>query len=383
MLACVSAVSPASYYFVDMNEKRKPYPFDQIEPKWQAVWAERKTFRTPNPGDADFDASKPKFYVLDMFPYPSGAGLHVGHPEGYTATDILCAVPPDEGGQRPPSDGLGCVWPARRAVRHPDRRPPPRERRSSNVDNFRRQINRSASRTTGTARSTPPTRLISAGRSGSSSLSTLVRPDHEWIDPRRHGQGRPIADCPSHPGQRSAVRDERPAFAYRRGSGQLVPGARHGAGQRGGHRRQERGRRLPRSNGRPMRQWMLRITAYAERLIKDLDGLDWPESIKRLQRNWIGRSEGAARRLQPGISRTARRAWSRWPRHRQGGPPADDAVPEATRAPDGGVTVFTTRPDTLFGATYMVLSPRASAGRPCSPPRAKALPSTAPPSRGK
>ena len=72
-----------------MNERRKPYPFDQIEPKWQAIWDERGAFRTPNPGEQNFDPAKPKFYILDMFPYPSGAGLHVGHPEGYTATDIV------------------------------------------------------------------------------------------------------------------------------------------------------------------------------------------------------------------------------------------------------------------------------------------------------
>src|SRR5437870_5805496 len=71
------------------SERRKPYPFDQIEPKWQAIWEERQLFHMPNPGDEGFDPSRPKFYILDMFPYPSGAGLHVGHPEGYTATDIL------------------------------------------------------------------------------------------------------------------------------------------------------------------------------------------------------------------------------------------------------------------------------------------------------
>src|SRR5438876_12183283 len=71
------------------SERRKPYPFDQIEPKWQAIWEERQPFHAPNPGEQNFDPSKPKFYVLDMFPYPSGAGLHVGHPEGYTATDII------------------------------------------------------------------------------------------------------------------------------------------------------------------------------------------------------------------------------------------------------------------------------------------------------
>src|SRR5260370_4728028 len=71
------------------SERRKPYPFNQIEPKWQRLWDERQSFHVPNPGDENFDPAKPKFYVLDMFPYPSGAGLHVGHPEGYTATDII------------------------------------------------------------------------------------------------------------------------------------------------------------------------------------------------------------------------------------------------------------------------------------------------------
>ena len=72
-----------------MNERRKPYPFDRLEPKWQTIWDETRAFHAPNPGEANFDPRKPKFYVLDMFPYPSGAGLHVGHPEGYTATDII------------------------------------------------------------------------------------------------------------------------------------------------------------------------------------------------------------------------------------------------------------------------------------------------------
>ena len=72
-----------------MSDQRKPFPFDEFEPKWQQYWDNHQTFRTPNPGDEDFDVSKPKYYILDMFPYPSGAGLHVGHPEGYTATDII------------------------------------------------------------------------------------------------------------------------------------------------------------------------------------------------------------------------------------------------------------------------------------------------------
>src|SRR6188474_3290588 len=91
-LACIRAPSPphcAPFFRPMSNERRKPFPFDQFEPRWQRVWDERQTFHAPNPGEPGFDASRPKFYVLDMFPYPSRAGLHVGHPEGYTATDIV------------------------------------------------------------------------------------------------------------------------------------------------------------------------------------------------------------------------------------------------------------------------------------------------------
>ena len=91
------------------SERRKPYPFDQIEPKWQAIWDERQLFHAPNPGEKGFDPDKRKFYVLDMFPYPSGAGLHVGHPEGYTATDIVARYKRTAWLQRLASHGLGRV----------------------------------------------------------------------------------------------------------------------------------------------------------------------------------------------------------------------------------------------------------------------------------
>ena len=123
-----------------MNEKRKPYPFDRIEPKWQAIWAERGTFRTPNPGDADFDPARPKFYVLDMFPYPSGSGLHVGHPEGYTATDIIARYKRMRGFNvlHPmgwDAFGLPAEQHAIKTGEHP------RINTAQNVANFKRQLN--------------------------------------------------------------------------------------------------------------------------------------------------------------------------------------------------------------------------------------------------
>ena len=100
-----------------MSERKKPYPFDVFEPKWQQIWDERKTFKVNNPGEEGFDASKPKYYVLDMFPYPSGAGLHVGHPEGYTATDIVARFT-HERLQRAPSHGVGLLRPSGGTIRH-------------------------------------------------------------------------------------------------------------------------------------------------------------------------------------------------------------------------------------------------------------------------
>jgi hypothetical protein len=122
-----------------MSDRRKPFPFDQFEPVWQARWDAEKTFRTPNPGDADFDASKPKFYVLDMFPYPSGSGLHVGHPEGYTATDIIGRAKRRQGYNvlHPmgwDAFGLPAEEHARKTGEHP------RINTQKNIDTFRRQL---------------------------------------------------------------------------------------------------------------------------------------------------------------------------------------------------------------------------------------------------
>ena len=123
----------------DMSEKRKPYPFDQFEPKWQSYWSENKTYGTPSPGEEGFDASKPKYYILDMFPYPSGAGLHVGHPEGYTATDIVSRYKRMNGYNvlHPmgwDAFGLPAEQYAIKTGQHP------RVTTEANINNFRRQL---------------------------------------------------------------------------------------------------------------------------------------------------------------------------------------------------------------------------------------------------
>ena len=338
-------MSPASYYFVDMNEKRKPYPFDRIEPKWQAIWAERKTFRTPNPGDADFDASKPKFYVLDMFPYPSGSGLHVGHPEGYTATDIIARYRRMRGYNvlHPmgwDAFGLPAEQHAIKTGEHP------RENTARNVANFKTQLSRIGF-------NYDWEREVNTTDPGYFRWTQWIfRLLYEsWFNPAT-GKAEPISTYPG--GEPDAVRlafvseapvNWCPALGTVLANEEVIDGKSEVGG-------------FP-VERRPMRQWMLRITAFAERLIGELDGLDWPESIKSLQRNWIGRSEGAHVTFvlenfenRP-TSLVALALDTDKADH-----PARDAVPEGHRVHrTAELTVFTPRPDTLFGAPYMVLSP--------------------------
>ena len=282
-----------------------------------------KTFRALDPAEA---GDMPKVYVLDMFPYPSGAGLHVGHPEGLHRHRHPLPLQADARLQRPAPDGLGRLRPARRAVRHQDQRPSARSRprRTSTTSAGRSRC--SASATTGTARSTPPTPTTTSWTQW-----IFLQLFDTWYDPIDQ-KARPIAHLINellnenlrrragrsmhvnpHAGRhggdrrrsarraavaradrrRAARRHRRPAAGvHRRGAGELVPGPGHGAGQRGSHRRQERSGGYPVVR-LPLRQWMLRITAYAERLLDDLDTLDWPERSRRCSANWIGQSEGA------------------------------------------------------------------------------------------
>jgi len=319
-----------------------------IEPKWQHYWETNRTFATPRLPNG------PKIYVLDMFPYPSGAGLHVGHPEGYTATDIVCRYRRNRGYSvmHPmgwDAFGLPAEQHAKKTGTHP------RTTTESNINNFRRQL-----------------KMLGFSYDWDRELATtdvayfrwtqfifLVLFD-TWFDAQQQ-KGRPIAELPvpdevaeQGPEAVDRYRDEHrlayqieapvnwcPALGTVLANEEVIGGL----SERGGHP-------VVRM---PLRQWMLRITAYADRLEKDLEGLDWSESIKMLQRNWIGRSTGAEVDFFIGTTvddqgKPLQREYEGWRRDRElAGYPAN---------PDEQVLrIYTTRPDTLFGATYMVIAP--------------------------
>ena len=329
-------------------ERRKPYPFDHFESKWQRLWDERQTFHAPNPGEPGFDPTRPKYYVLDMFPYPSGAGLHVGHPEGYTATDIIARYKTMRGFNvlHPmgwDAFGLPAEQYAIKTGQHP------RATTERNVAAFRAQLQR-----IGFAYDWQ--REVNTTDPGYFKWTQWIflQLYHAWLNPAT-GRAEPIGTYsggdPAH--VRLAYVSEAPVnWCPELGTVLANEEVIDGKSEVGGHPVERR----------PMRQWMLRITAFAQRLIDELDGLDWPESIKTLQRNWIGRSEGAE-------------VWFRIDTGSAGAPPAGfgalaETTPEngavsgmsSARAPKtaGGapaLPVFTTRPDTLYGATYMVLAP--------------------------
>jgi leucyl-tRNA synthetase len=255
----------------------------EIEKKWQKYWEENKTFKTGE------EKGKRKFYALDMFPYPSGAGLHVGHPEGYTATDILARMKRMQGyNVLHPMGWDAFGLPAEQYAL--DTGNDPAEFTQKNIENFRRQI-----------------KSLGFSYDWDREVNT-TDPNYykwtQWIFLQLYKRGLAYID--------EVAVNWCPALGTVLANEEVIDGK----SERGGHPVERR----------PMKQWMLRITAYADRLLEDLEELDWPESIKEMQRNWIGRSEGA----------------------------------EVTFAIDGHdetFKVFTTRPDTLFGATYAVLAP--------------------------
>jgi leucyl-tRNA synthetase len=305
----------------------------RIEPKWQGYWERNKTFRV-----GDLVPDQPKLYVLDMFPYPSGAGLHVGHPEGYTATDILCRYKRMRGyNVLHPMGWDAFGLPAEQyAIKNNVH---PRDTTRKNIDNFRRQI-KSLGFSYDWDREVDTT--DPAYYRWTQWIFLLLF--DTWYDPEQ-GKGRPIADLPIPEGTTdpAAYRDSK-RLAYRAevpvnwcpGLGTVLANEEviDGLSEVGG---------FPVVR-MPLKQWMLRITAYADRLIGDLELVDWPKPIRDMQRNWIGRSEGAE------VDFTIVENVEGWAtdRARSGFPP----IPGADL-----IRVFTTRPDTLFGATYMVLAP--------------------------
>ena len=293
-----------------------------IEPKWQTHWQTNKTFKTVT------DATKPKYYILDMFPYPSGAGLHVGHPEGYTATDILARYKRMRGfNVLHPMGWDAFGLPAEQFAIETGTHP--RTTTERNINNFRRQI-----------------QSLGFSYDWDREVDTTDPSYYKWTQwiflllydtwyDQAEKRGRPIAELPIPPtvtaegdcAIRQFVNAKRLAFQaeipvnWCQFLGTVLANEEviDGRSERGGHP-------VIRI---PLKQWQLRITEYAERLIDDLDLVDWPDSVKKMQRDWIGKSEGAE------VAFTAH------------GPSGNAET----------IRVFTTRPDTLFGATYMVLAP--------------------------
>jgi leucyl-tRNA synthetase len=297
------------------SERRKPYPFDQIEPKWQAIWEERCAFHAPNPGETNFDPGKPKFYILDMFPYPSGAGLHVGHPEGYTATDIIARYKRMRGfSVLHPMGWDAFGLPAEQYAIKSGQHPAITTR--DNVARFKAQL-----------------KQIGFSYDWRREINTtdpayykwtqwiFLQLYNAWFNPKTN-KAEPISTYPGNDPDSvrlAYVADVPVNWCPELGTVLANEEVVDGKSEIGD---------FPVVR-RPMRQWMLRITAYAERLLNELEGLDWPEGIKLLQCNWIGRSEGAE---------------------------VDFKIDNGEQK----IRVFTTRPDTLYGATYIVLAPEHS-----------------------
>ena len=362
-----------------MNEPQGQYNPAEIEPKWQQHWERHRTFHVPNPGDPHFDAAKPKYYILDMFPYTSGAGLHVGHPEGYTATDILARYKRMKGFNvlHPigwDSFGLPAEQYAVQTNVHP------RITTQKAIKNFKGQLKRfgfsydwdrelattdlqyykwtqwiflklfnSWFDHTAEDRSENGKTCLGKARPIEELVSELET-DRWLVDRNMHiipaVEPPPSGGGPSEPGasatgqarqwnslnaaeQRTVLDKQRLAFMdevpvnWCPMLGTVLSNeevTNEGRSDRGDHPVYRK----------PLRQWMLRITKYCDRLADDIETVDWPESIKAMQRNWVGRSEGAQVRFK---------------------------LAKPVAGEDSVIEVYTTRPDTLFGATYMVLAP--------------------------
>jgi leucyl-tRNA synthetase len=355
-----------------------PYNFTATEKKWQQYWLANKSFRALEPEEA---GSMPKAYVLDMFPYPSGAGLHVGHPEGYTATDIVSRYLRMKGYNvlHPmgwDAFGLPAEQYAVKTNTHPA------ETTRKNIDTFRRQIqmlglsydwDREVDTTDPSyykwtqwiflqlfnsyfdpiqQRAMPIGHLVNELQNENYVVapdgSIHINPVQEGMDPitgdvrveRLWPEMSPEEQRDVIDGQRLAYMDDVPVN-WCPGLGTVLSNEEviDGKSEVGGFPVERQ----------PMRQWMLRITAYADRLVKDLDLLQWPESLKEMQRNWIGKSVGAEVDFEvvPPDEDVKRVEANRH----------DDLSGAAGDEEDLTITVFTTRPDTLYGATYMVLAP--------------------------
>jgi leucyl-tRNA synthetase len=342
-----------------MSASPGSYDFTTIEIKWQQYWLANRTFRTAQPGTPGFDPDKPKFYVLDMFPYPSGVGLHVGHPLGYIATDIYARYLRMRGYNVLHPMGYDAFGlPAEQyAVEHGV---PPRETTEKNIANMRAQMQRlglgydwDRELATTDVAFYKWTQWIFLQLFNSwydieadaarpiSELVARLQNEQLYVDPEGGIALPPARDLEAvvglppglskwhelSPGEQRAIIDNQrlayidevpvnwcPALGTVLANEEVT---NEGRSERGNHP----------VFRRPLRQWMMRITRYADRLERDLALVNWPEPIKLMQRNWIGRSEGAEVDF-----------------------PIEGVEDETIR-------VYTTRPDTLFGATYMVLAP--------------------------
>ena len=293
----------------------KAYPFDEIEKKWQKYWEENEIFK------ATEDPKKKKFYVLDMFPYPSGAGLHIGHPEGYAATDIVARYKRAKGYNVLHPMGFDAFGlPTERYSMQTGIHPA--EATKKNVENFKRQL-----------------KMLGFSYDWSREINTTDPSYYKWTQwmflliynswyDEKEERARPIEELPipediTDPLEIERYKDERRLAYIDMAPVNWCEELGTVLANEEVEEWREKGYEVER---KPMRQWMIRITKYARRLLDDLELLDWPRSTIEMQKNWIGKSEGAE-------------------------------IEFPVKNSDKTIRVFTTRPDTIFGATYMVLAP--------------------------